>query len=64
VARQACTSKAPAAPSWRSPRCITVRSGTDVMVAAFCIENDDALLHRDRDFQVFGERRGLRGWNH
>ena len=43
---------------------ITVRSGIDVLVAAFCIENDYALLHRDRDFHAFEERRGLRGWRH
>jgi len=43
---------------------ITVRNGIDVLVAAFCIENDYALLHRDRDFHAFEERRGLRGWKH
>ena len=43
---------------------ITVRSGIDVLVAAFCIQNDYLLLHRDRDFQAFEERRGLRGWKH
>jgi predicted nucleic acid-binding protein len=43
---------------------ITVRSGIDVLMAAFCIENDYALLHRDRDFHAFEERRGLRGWKH
>ncbi len=43
---------------------ITVRNGIDVLVAAFCIRNDYLLLHRDRDFQAFEERRGLRGWNH
>ena len=43
---------------------ITVRSGIDVLVAAFCIRNDYLLLHRDRDFQAFEERRGLRGWKH
>ena len=43
---------------------ITVRSGIDVLVAAFCIRNDYLLLHRDRDFQAFEERRGLRGWRH
>ena len=42
----------------------TVRSAIDVLVAAFCIENDYALLHRDRDFQAFEELRGLRGWRH
>lgn len=43
---------------------VTVRSGIDVLVAAFCIENDYALLHRDRDFQAFEQRLGLRGWTH
>ena len=43
---------------------ITVRSPIDVLVATFCIENDYALLHRDRDFQAFEELRGLRGWRH
>lgn len=41
---------------------ITVRSGIDVLVAAFCIEHDYLLLHRDRDFQAFEKQRGLRGW--
>lgn len=39
---------------------ITVRSATDVLVAAFCIERGYALLHRDRDFDAFEELRGLR----
>lgn len=43
---------------------ITVRSGIDVLVAAFCIERDYALLHRDRDFHAFEQRLGLRGWTH
>jgi predicted nucleic acid-binding protein len=43
---------------------ITVRSSVDVLVATFCIENDYALLHRDRDFQAFEDLRGLRGWRH
>jgi predicted nucleic acid-binding protein len=55
-----------AAQHYRSLRAqgITVRSGIDVLIAAFCIENDYALLHRDRDFHAFEERRGLRGWKH
>ena len=40
----------------------TVRSSIDVLVAAYCIENDYALLHRDRDFDAFEHLRGLRGW--
>ena len=43
---------------------VTVRNGIDVLIEAFCIESDDALLHRDRDFSAFEERRGLRGWKH
>ena len=42
----------------------TVRSAVDVLVATFCIENDYALLHRDRDFDAFETLRGLRGWTH
>lgn len=40
----------------------TVRSATDVRLAAFCIERDYALLHNDRDFLVFESLRGLKGW--
>lgn len=40
----------------------TVRSATDVLLAAFCIERDYALLHNDRDFLVFETLRGLKGW--
>lgn len=55
-----------AAQHYRSLRAqgVTVRSSIDVLVAAFCIENDYALLHRDRDFEAFEELRGLRGWQH
>ena len=55
-----------AAHHYRSLRAqgITVRSGIDVLVATFCIENDYALLHRDRDFHAFEQWRGLRGWRH
>ncbi len=55
-----------AAQHYRSLRAqgITVRSPIDVLVAAFCIERDYALLHRDRDFQAFEDLRGLRGWQH
>lgn len=42
----------------------TVRSGIDVLVASFCIENDFLLLHGDRDFEPFEALRGLRGWRH
>ena len=55
-----------AAQHYRSLRAqgLTVRSGIDVLVASFCIENDYALLHRDRDFSAFETHRGLRGWRH
>jgi predicted nucleic acid-binding protein len=42
----------------------TVRSAIDVLVAAFCIERDYALLHDDRDFDAFEQHRGLRIWRH
>jgi len=45
-------------------RGITVRSGIDVMVAAFCIENDYLLLHSDRDYDALAAHRGLRVWGH
>jgi predicted nucleic acid-binding protein len=41
-----------------------MHSGIAVLIAAFCIEDDDALLHRDRDFHAFEDHRGLRGWAH
>lgn len=41
---------------------ITVRSTIDVLIAAFCIDRDYALLHRDRDFDGFERERGLRVW--
>ena len=55
-----------AAQHYRSLRAqgITVRSSVDVLVASFCIENDYALLHRDRDFLAFERLRGLRGWTY
>lgn len=45
-------------------RGITVRSSIDVMVAAFCIENDYLLLHSDRDYDAIAAHRGLRVWGH
>jgi predicted nucleic acid-binding protein len=42
---------------------VTVRSAIDVLIAAFCIENGYALLHRDRDFNGFEQHRGLRAWH-
>lgn len=43
---------------------VTVRNTVDVLIAAFCIENGYALLHRDRDFDAFARLRGLRTWQH
>ena len=34
------------------------------VAVSFCIERDYVLLHRDRDFDVFEQLRGLRGWRH
>lgn len=42
----------------------TVRSSVDVLIAAFCIDRGDALLHRDPDFDAFERVRGLRTWRH
>ncbi|MBS0444758.1 MAG: PIN domain nuclease [Proteobacteria bacterium] len=40
----------------------TVRSAVDVLIAAFCIDRGYALLHADRDFDAFGDLRGLHVW--
>jgi len=55
-----------AAQHYRSLRAlgVTVRNAIDVLIAAFCIENGYALLHRDRDFDGFEQHRGLRTWIH
>ena len=45
-------------------RGITVRSSIDVMIAAFCIDRDYLLLHRDRDYDAMAAHRGLRVWGH
>ena len=42
----------------------TVCRAVDVLVAAFCLEHDYALLHDDRDFDAFELHRGLRVWRH
>ena len=42
----------------------TVSSAIDVLLAAWCIEQDYALLHRDSDFDAFEAVRGLRVWRH
>ena len=38
----------------------TVRRTIDCLIATFCLENGHALLHRDRDFDVFEKALGLR----
>jgi predicted nucleic acid-binding protein len=43
---------------------VTPRSAIDVLLAAFCIEEDFLILHRDRDFEPFETLRGLRVWHH
>ena len=37
----------------------TVRTTIDVLMATYCMREQHALLHRDRDFDVFEERFGL-----
>jgi predicted nucleic acid-binding protein len=39
---------------------ITVRKTIDCLIATFCIEAGHELLHRDRDFDAFEVRLGLR----
>jgi predicted nucleic acid-binding protein len=41
-------------------RGLTVGTTIDCLIATFCLENGHTLLHRDRDFDVFEERLGLR----
>jgi predicted nucleic acid-binding protein len=38
----------------------TVRTTIDVLTATYCIREGHSLLHRDRDFDVFEEKLGLR----
>lgn len=40
-------------------RGITVRKTIDTIIATYCIENDLALLHSDRDFDAFVEHLNL-----
>ncbi|MEO5733138.1 MAG: PIN domain-containing protein [Rubrivivax sp.] len=42
----------------------TVHSPVDVLIACWCIENQGALLHSDRDFDAFEQHAGLRIWRH
>jgi len=39
---------------------ITIRKTIDTMIATYCIENELALLHSDKDFQPFQQFFGLR----
>ena len=39
---------------------VTVRTTVDVLIASWCLDNDAALLHRDRDFRPFEDAFGLR----
>jgi len=41
---------------------ITVRGAVDLMVGAWCIANEVALLHSDRDFVGMAAHRGLSVW--
>jgi predicted nucleic acid-binding protein len=43
-------------------RGVTIASPIDVLQAAYCIENNYALLHSDRDFEFLETLRGLRVW--
>lgn len=39
---------------------VTIRCTIDVVIATWCIENDVALLHNDRDFAVLEDALGLK----
>jgi len=41
-------------------RGITIRKTIDLIIGTFCIENDHALLHDDRDFDPMEHHLGLR----
>lgn len=41
---------------------VTVRSSIDLMVGAWCIDNDCSLIHSDRDFAPMAGH-GLQAWN-
>jgi predicted nucleic acid-binding protein len=42
---------------------VTVRKTIDVMIATYCIEHGETLLHNDRDFLPFVEHLGLKVWD-
>jgi predicted nucleic acid-binding protein len=37
----------------------TIRTTVDLLIATYCIRDEHALLHRDRDFDVFEKHLGL-----
>ena len=37
----------------------TVRTTIDMLIATYCLRDQHALLHRDRDFDVFEQQLGL-----
>lgn len=39
---------------------VTIRKTIDVMIASFCIKNEVALLHNDKDFEPFVIHLGLK----
>lgn len=43
---------------------ITLHSPIDVLLASFCIEQGDVLLHQDSDFDALEIWCGLRVWRH
>jgi predicted nucleic acid-binding protein len=45
---------------WLRKQGLTIRKIIDVIIATFCIENDFALLHCDKDFLPFHQILGLR----
>lgn len=51
-----------AAQNYRSlrRRGVTVRKTIDCLIATFCLVEGHALIHRDRDFDVFEKHLGLR----
>ena len=53
-----------AASMYRSLRSegVTVRSSIDLLIGAWCIENDCSLIHSDRDFDAM-PRHGLQFWS-
>lgn len=42
----------------------TIRIPIDVLLASYCITHQHILLHRDADFDVMQNLRGLKAWPH